>query len=199
MIIDYRPDAAPNTAKLSGDQKNYPQLFNDLYSPHNFSIDFSIAMCYIVFWKGQWLKSRRLNIHTEVTLWLLLLPTSACPAAHAQHSALLKLSLWAIFTMRSMPTSALSAVRAQLSAPQRQSRAKSQSRKNREYGSSVLSIFSFLVAHWGCYGYGYCGIPTGNIGINHSVSHPVSTALRFAPHFNWLTCQGEQAALLPRG
>ena len=121
MIIDYRPDAAPNTAKLSGDQENYPQLFNDLYSPHNFSIDFSIAMCYIVFWKGQWLKSRRLNIHTEVTLWLLLLPTSACPAVPAQLSALLKRSTWVTCTTLSTRTSAWSAAPARLSALLRRS------------------------------------------------------------------------------
>ena len=80
----------------------------------------------------------------EVTSWLLLLPTSACPAAHAQHSALLKLSLWAIFTTRSMPTSALSAVLAQHSALQRLSRlSKPEKTEKTRCGKTMPRFFFF--------------------------------------------------------
>ena len=76
-------------------------------------------ICFFRFMCYNALASLLRKLHMEVSSWLLLLPTSACPAAHAQHSALLKLSLWAIFIMRSTPTSALSAAHVRLSALQR--------------------------------------------------------------------------------
>ena len=108
------PHPPPKQAK-QGRQGKYRQNHYKIYSRiFRFVIDFWERCATIS-------SDLRVNLHTEVTSWLLLSLTSACPAVPAQHSVLPKQSIWAIFTTRSMPASAWSAAHALPSAPPRRS------------------------------------------------------------------------------
>ena len=112
LRIHYLPRAPPKGANR-GARKKYGQNHYKIYS--------RIFRFVIDFWErcATMTSDPRVKLHTEVSSWLLLSLTSACPAVPARLSAPPKRSIWASSTTRSTPASAWSAVPARLSAPLR--------------------------------------------------------------------------------